>query len=144
MKVLLDENIPHDLRPFLSHNETFAAAYMGWAGLTNGRLLDAAEREGFDVMVTGDLSLTYQQNMGGRKIAIVSLSAIGWPVIEPYVAKIIGAVDGAEPGSFVRVDVGKIQAPSRQAARARRWLKHNRLSRAQSLSIWPRVSPQKG
>jgi hypothetical protein len=77
LRVLLDENIPHDLRPFLSHHETFTAAYMGWAGLTNGRLLDAAEKEGFDVMVTGDLSLQYQQNMVARRSALVSLSAIG-------------------------------------------------------------------
>jgi hypothetical protein len=109
LKVLLDENIPHDLRPFLRHHETFTAAYMGWAGLTNGQLLDAAEKEGFEVLVTGDLSLKYQQNMVARRIALVSLSAIGWPVIEPHVGKIIDAVDGAVPGSFVRVDVGKFR-----------------------------------
>jgi hypothetical protein len=57
LKVLLDENIPHDLRPFLRHHETFTAAYRGWAGLKNGELLDAAEKAGFDVLVTGDLSL---------------------------------------------------------------------------------------
>jgi hypothetical protein len=106
LRVLLDENIPHDLRPFLRHHETFTAAYMGWAGLTNGRLLDAAEKEGFEVLVTGDLSLKYQQNMIARRIALVSLSAIGWPVIAPHVGKIIDAVDGAVPGSFVRVDAG--------------------------------------
>jgi hypothetical protein len=83
LKVLLDENIPHDLRQYLRHHETFTAVYLGWAGLKNGQLLAAAEREGFDVMVTGDLSLTHQQNLVGRRIGIVSLSAIGWPVIEP-------------------------------------------------------------
>ena len=106
MKVLLDENIPHDLRPFLLHHDTFTTAYLGWAGLQNGQLLRAAERGGFEVMVTGDLSLTYQQNMTGRKIAIVSLSAIGWPIIEPHVAKIVAAVDHAKAGSFVRVSCG--------------------------------------
>ena len=106
MKVLLDENIPHDLRPYLRHHETFTAAYLGWAGLKNGQLLEAAENDCFDVMVTGDLSLTYQQNMAARKIAIVSLSAIGWPVIEPHAAKIVEAVDSAKPGSFTRVACG--------------------------------------
>ena len=106
MKVLLDENIPHDLRPHLRHHKTFTAAYLGWAGLKNGQLLEAAEREGFDVLVTGDLSLIYQQNMAARKIAIVSLSAVGWPIIEPHVSKIIVAVDRAEAGSFVRVECG--------------------------------------
>jgi hypothetical protein len=114
LKVLLDENIPHDLRPYLRDHETFTAAYLGWAGLKNGRLLDAAEEAGFDVMVTGDLSLTYQQNMVGRKIAIVSLSAISWPVIEPHVAKIVQAVDCSEPGSFTRVACGVFERPKRR------------------------------
>jgi hypothetical protein len=74
LKVLLVENNPHDLRPHLRHHETFTAAYRGWAGLKNGQLLEAAEKDGFDVLVTGDLSSTYQQNMAGRKMAIVSLS----------------------------------------------------------------------
>ncbi len=112
MKILLDENIPHDLRPHLRHHETFTAAYLGWAGLKNGQLLDAAEKDGFEVMLTGDLSLTYQQNMAGRQIAIVSLSAINWPVIELHVSRIIKAVDDAKPGSFSRVDVGKFRRPS--------------------------------
>lgn len=106
MKVLLDENIPHDLRPYLCHHETYTAAYLGWAGLTNGVLLDSAERERFDVFVTGDLSLTYQQNMAGRRIAIISLSAIAWPIIERHVSKIVAAVDEAEAGTFVRVECG--------------------------------------
>ena len=117
MKVLLDENIPHDLRPHLGHHETFTAAYLGWAGLKNGQLLDAAENDAFDIIVTGDLSLTYQQNMAARRIAIVSLSAIGWPVIEPHVSKIIEAVDAARPGSFARVDVGKFRRSGNRPAR---------------------------
>jgi len=106
VKVLLDENIPHDLRPHLQHHSTFTVAYLGWAGLKNGRLLEAAEEDGFDVLVTGDPSLSYQQNFSGRRIAVVSLSAIGWPIIEPHVAKIVAAVDAVEPCTFVRVECG--------------------------------------
>jgi hypothetical protein len=106
LKVLLDENVPHDLRPFLRHHDTFTSAYLRWAGLKNGELLEAAEKAGFDVLVTGDLSLSYQQNMAARRLAIVSLSAINWPVIEPHTAKIVRAVDEAEAGSFVRVECG--------------------------------------
>jgi hypothetical protein len=54
-KVLLDSNVPHDLRPYLTHHRTFTAAYLGWQGLKNGELLDAAEAESFDVLVTRDL-----------------------------------------------------------------------------------------
>jgi hypothetical protein len=104
--VLLDEDIPHDLRPHLAHHETYTVAYPGWAGLKNGRLLEVAEASGFEVLVTGDLSMPYQQNLTGRHIAIVLLSAIGWPIIEPHLAKIVEAVDRVEPGSFVRIECG--------------------------------------
>jgi hypothetical protein len=54
VKILLDENCPHDLRRFLRHHETFTAFYAGCAGLKNGGVLDAAEKDNFDVLVTGD------------------------------------------------------------------------------------------
>lgn len=54
MKVLLDENLDHALRPLLGEHEVVTAAYMGWAGLKNGELLRAAERGGIEVLVTGD------------------------------------------------------------------------------------------
>ena len=82
------------------------AAYLGWQGLKNGKLLEAAEAENFDVLVTGDLSLNYQQNLAQRKLAIVSLSAINWPVIEAHVEKIVAAVNAAMPGAFIRVECG--------------------------------------
>jgi hypothetical protein len=105
VKVLLDENLPHSLREHLLQHETFTAAYMGWAGLKNGELLDVADVGGFDVLVTGDRTLHYEQNLSGRKIAL-------WPVIEPHVSKIADAVASAKPGSFTRVDVGKFRRPS--------------------------------
>lgn len=106
MKVLLDENIPHDLRPHLARHDTYTVAYLGWSGLKNGRLLEAAGAERFDVLVTGDLSISYQQNLTGRQIAIVSLSAISWPIIEPHLDRIVKAIGEAVSGSFVRVDCG--------------------------------------
>ena len=80
---------------------------MGWGGFKNGALLKAAEDSGFDVLVTGDLSIERQQNLKGRKLAIVSLSAHNWRIIKSHVAKIAAAVDGAGPGSFVRVECGR-------------------------------------
>ena len=58
------------------------------------------------VLVTGNLSLTCQQNFTGRRMAIVSLSAVGWPIIEPHVAKIVKAVAAVASGIFVRVECG--------------------------------------
>jgi hypothetical protein len=111
LRVLLDENVAHDLRPFFRHHNTFTVAYMGYAGLKNGILLDVAEEAGFDVLITGDKTLHYEQNLTGRKIALVSLSAVSWPVIEPHVQKIVDAVDNAKPASFTRVDVGTFRRP---------------------------------
>jgi hypothetical protein len=113
-RILLDENVPHDLRHHLGQHETMTVAYAGFAGYKNGQLLDAAEAAGFDVLVTGDRTLHYEQNLSGRAIALVSLSAISWPVIEPHVAKIIDAFNNAKPGSFTRVDVGRFRRPSRK------------------------------
>ena len=106
MKVLLDENLPHPLRHHLQQHETTTAAFAGFAGLKNGKLLDAAEDAGFQVLVTGDKTLHYEQNLLGRKIAVVSLSAVAWPVIEAHAAKIVAAVDQAKPGSFTRAECG--------------------------------------
>ena len=71
VRVLLDENMPHKLRRHLAKHETVTAVYAGFGGRRNGALLSAAEAAGFDVVVTGDLSLQYQQNLSSRKLAIV-------------------------------------------------------------------------
>lgn len=92
--------MPHALRACLRPHQTATAAYMGWAGWKNGELLDAAENAAFDVLVTGGLSPAYQQNMSGRKIAIVSLSANNWPIIRSHAAKISAAVNAAVQGSL--------------------------------------------
>lgn len=104
--MLLDENVPHDLRACLRHHNAFTVSYLGWAGLKNGQLLDAADRAGFDVLVTGDKTLQYEQSLSGRNIALVFLSALGWPIIEPYVDRIAAAIDNATAGSFTYVDCG--------------------------------------
>jgi hypothetical protein len=106
VKVLLDENVPHDLRPFLAHHETFTVVHLGWGGVKNGKLLEAAERAEFDVLITGDKTLEYEQNLSHRGIALVALSAVNWPIIEPHLAKIVDAVDNAKSGTLTRVNCG--------------------------------------
>lgn len=106
-KVCLDENLPHDLRPCLPQFDTYTAKYAGFAGLKNGKLLEAVENAGFEVLVTGDRTLHYEQNLHGRKLAIVSLSAQSWPVIELHVGRIVSAIEQATLGSFTQVDCGK-------------------------------------
>ncbi len=60
MKVLLDEDVPHDLRPRLSGHEVYTARHLGWDGVKNGALLKLAEEAGFAVFVTADQKLSYQ------------------------------------------------------------------------------------
>jgi predicted nuclease of predicted toxin-antitoxin system len=107
VKVLLDENLDHRLRKHLGSHEVFTASYMGWAGLKNGELLQAAENDGFGVLVTGDRTLSYEQNLTGRRLAIVALSSVEWRIIRDYLTEIFVAVDGAVPGSFQSVECGK-------------------------------------
>ena len=106
MKVLLDENLDHRLRKHLGSHEVFTASFPGWDGLKNGKLLEAAEMAGFEVLVTGDQTLCYEQNLSGRRLAIVALSSIEWRIIKTYLPLIIQAVDGAVAGSFHPVNCG--------------------------------------
>jgi len=106
VKVLLDENLDHGLRKLLGQHEVVTVTFMGWAGLKNGELLRAAEENGIDVLVTGDQTLNYEQNLTGRSLAIVALSAIQLPIIKNNLPKIIDAIDKAAPGSFQAVECG--------------------------------------
>jgi hypothetical protein len=106
VKILLDENLDHALRKLLGQHEVFTVTFMGWTGLQNGELLRAAEDSGMDVLLTGDQSLTYEQNLTGRRLAIVALSAIQLPILKENLAKIIAAIDAATPGTFQAVDCG--------------------------------------
>ena len=88
MKVLLDENLDHRLRRNLGSHEVFTASYKGWEGLKNGRLLDAAENDKFEVLITGDQSLYFEQNLIGRRLAIIALSSVEWRILKDYLPKI--------------------------------------------------------
>ena len=78
---------------------------LGWSTLKNGELLAAAEGNGFDVFVTTDTNLAYQQNLSNRKIAIVVLSTTSWPRIQKSVAAILSAIDTATPNSYQIVSI---------------------------------------
>jgi len=106
VKVLLDENLDHALRNLLGPREVVTVTYMGWAGLQNGELLRAAEENGMDVLLTGDQTLNFEQNLTGRHLAVVALSAIQLPIIKENLPKIIAAIDDAAPGSFQAFDYG--------------------------------------
>jgi predicted nuclease of predicted toxin-antitoxin system len=106
MKVLLDENLDHRLRRSLGAHDVFTTSFMGWAGLKNGKLLAAAESDSFDVLLTGDQSLYQEQNLSGRRLAVVAMSSVEWQIIQPYLQTITNAIDSAVPGSCSAVDCG--------------------------------------
>jgi hypothetical protein len=105
MRVLFDQGTPVPLRGALAPHEVETAFERGRSTLTNGELLDAAERAGFDVLVTADLHLRYQQNLTSRRLAIVVLSSTSWPRMERVLPAITRAVDGALEGSYTEVPI---------------------------------------
>lgn len=103
MRVLFDQGTPAPLRASLSEHDVSTAYERGWATLKNSDLLEAAEREGFEVLVTTDRSLRYQQDLRAWSIAIIVLTTTSWPRIQRDVPAVVHAVDSAVPGSYVEV-----------------------------------------
>ena len=77
----------------------------GWEQLKNGDLLDQAEAAGFEVLITTDKNLRYQQNLQNRKIAIVVLGQARWSLIRQHISKVIAAVNAATPGSLSEIEI---------------------------------------
>jgi hypothetical protein len=102
MRILFDHGTPVPLRRVLRSHEVTTAYERGWAELANGALLSAAEAE-FDVLVTTDQSLRYQQNLVDRKLAILVLPTTSWPQIKGHIEQIVVAVDALSPGDFVEL-----------------------------------------
>jgi|ERR1051325_4879175 hypothetical protein len=104
MRVLFDQAVPVPIRPHLAGHEVRTAAEEGWDTLKNGELLTAAEPAGFDVLLTTDKNIRYQQNLSQRKIAIIVLGQQQWPKLRPHVRLVVEAVNAAVSGSYTEVD----------------------------------------
>lgn len=105
MKIILDHNVPKKLRTELPDHVIRTAKEMGSAELENGDLLRAAEAERFETMLTCDQNLSYQQNLKGRKLALVVFNTNNWKILRRNLRLIAEAVDRATPGSFQEIDV---------------------------------------
>jgi hypothetical protein len=105
MRVLFDQGTPVPIANSLSGHSVKTASQMGWDTLTNGELLGVAEEAGFQVLLTSDKNLAYQQNLKDRKIAIVVLGRNRWSIVRAVLPRIVAAVNGAAPGSYIIVDV---------------------------------------
>ena len=105
MLILFDNGTPAPLRLALEGHVVVEAMERGWDRLVNGELIAAAEAAGFDLLITTDKNIRYQQNLAGRRIAFVVLGNHQWPVLRRYVERVVIAVNAATPGSYVEVDV---------------------------------------
>ncbi len=105
MLILFDNGTPAPLRYALKGHIVAEAVERGWDRLVNGDLIAAAEAEGFDVLVTTDKNIRYQQNLQSRTIAFVVLGNQQWPVLRRHLAKVVDAVCAATPGSYTEVRV---------------------------------------
>ena len=105
MRVLFDQATPVPIRPYLEGHDVRTAAQQGRDTLKNGELLVAAETDGFDVLLTTDKNMRYQQNLADRKIAVVVLGQQQWPSLRPHVQRVVEAIKAAAPGSYTEVDL---------------------------------------
>lgn len=102
---MFDQGTPAPLRRYLIQHDVLTAHELGWARLANGALLDAAERDGFDVLVTTDSNLKYQQNLARRRIAVVVLATTNWPRIQRAVDRVVSAIQAATGSGLVEVAI---------------------------------------
>lgn len=105
MRILFDNGTPRGVTAALSSHMVEEARSRGWDTLRNGDLLDAAEAAGFDVFVTTDRNIRYQQNLTGRRIAVVVLGRGRWRLIRSKLSEIAVAIATAMPGSFTEIEI---------------------------------------
>lgn len=105
MRILFDNGTPNPIARILTGHEIAFVRQLGWHQLENGELLRAAEEAGYDLLLTTDKNLRYQQNLAGRRIAIVVLGNQQWPDVKLALDRIATAVNAATPGSLTQVDI---------------------------------------
>src|SRR5947208_4038930 len=104
MKILLDECVPWPIHRLLVGHECTTAQQQGWSGIKNGPLLELAEAD-FDLFITSDQNLRYQQNLAGRRIAILELSTNKLRRVEAAADLIQTAIVSIKPAEYERLDI---------------------------------------
>src|SRR5260370_1573350 len=107
MRVLFDQGTPVRIGKALAGHVVKTAREQGGSTLAKGTLLEDAEEAGFDVLLTADRNLPYQQNLEGRKLAVVILSKNRWSLVRPLIGQIVASVNAAKPGTFTVIEIPK-------------------------------------
>ena len=103
MLILFDNGTPAPLRHAFRDHVVVEAIERGWERLLNGELIAAAEAAGFEVLLTTDKNMRYQQNLTARKIAFVVIGNQQWPILRLHIGRVVAAVNAATPGSYAEV-----------------------------------------
>jgi predicted nuclease of predicted toxin-antitoxin system len=105
VKILLDECLPRDLRKYLVGHDCATVPEAGLAGRANGELLTLAERSGWQILITMDRGMPYQQNLAGRAISLAVIRAPSnrLPDLLPHVPKILAALPTLQPGKVMQI-----------------------------------------
>jgi hypothetical protein len=105
MNIILDESVPQKLRLLIDGHAVATVAFQGWSGLKNGALLKAVEEAGFQLFIRADQEISYQQNLSGRKLAMLVLSTNNWDRIKAGASRIVTAIEDVKPGGYVEVEI---------------------------------------
>lgn len=105
MKILFDQGTPVPLRKRLVGHTIETAFERGWSEEKNSQLLKQAEEAGFELLVTTDQNMKYQQNLRTRKLAILVLSTTSWRRLMPHAKAISDLVNGMEIGDYKEISV---------------------------------------
>ena len=105
MRILFDHDVPRPLRRHLPGHEVDTARQRGWEELRNGDLLDEAEQEGYEVFITADQKIPYQQNLDRRPFGVVVLLSNNWPQVRENTTAVQSALEGIQPGELRQVPI---------------------------------------
>ena len=105
MRILFDQGTPVPLRRHLTRHVVDTSFERGWSTLHNGELLDVAEQEGYDLLMTTDQHLRYQQHLADRQLAIIVLLSTSWPRIQLRIETIQAAVERIMPGGYQEIAI---------------------------------------
>ena len=105
MRILFDHGTPRPLRQHLPGHDCDTAADKGWETLRNGELIEQAEREGYEVLITTDQNLRHQQNLAGRGLAIIVLLKNNWPRVQLRTEDILATLERIQTGELREVPI---------------------------------------